>query len=259
MKKMTQLHRRVIQSIARIDIERDRLLASYPRSGNTWMRAVLSDAMLSKGVETFTDFECGVMSQHDCSAKMIIMQRFGIYPPRLAVKSHSHGRWDLRYRAVLCIVRDPRDVIPSFYRQAMRDSLIEINFPSFAEAAIKGAVGTGTWYDHLRSWQHVAKYQPNVVSFIRYRDLRLLDPSTISVVAQIFNLPLARLTASFMKMDLAEMRRIERQSFKLGRDKRKDANPFIGNGSASRDDWELTDALLHRFAPHWFELIDEMT
>lgn len=255
---LSQVSRRAIHILAGLDLERDRLLATYPRSGNTWMRAVLSDAILPNGVSTFHDFECAVFSQHASSAKMVLSQRLGIYPPRLAVKSHSLGRWDLRYRAVLCIVRDPRDIIPSFHRQQMRDSLIQTDLPSFAEAAIKGAVGSGTWYDHLRSWQYVAQSQPNVVNFIRYRDLRRLDPATISVVARVFDLSEERLTASFTKLDLSEMRRIEMQSFKPGQDKRKDSNPFIGQGKASSNDWELVDGLLRRHAPHWFDLIEEM-
>lgn len=253
-----QIRRRTTQMIAAIDIQRDRVLASYPRSGNTWMRAVLSDAILPNGVSNFADFDCAVTDQHAAQGKMVLLQRLGIYPPRLAVKTHIGASWNLRYREVLCVVRDPRDIIPSFYRYVMRGKMVPIDFPSFAEATIKGSVWPGTWYDHLRSWQYVAQSQPNVVNFIRYRDLQRLDPATISVVARVFDLSEERLTASFTKLDLSEMRRIEMQSFKPGQDKRKDSNPFIGQGKASSNDWELVDGLLRRHAPHWFDLIEEM-
>ncbi len=253
-----QIRRRTTKMIAAIDIQRDRLLASYPRSGNTWMRAALSDAILPKGVSTFHDFDCAVVDQYSTSGKMVLSQRLGFYPPRLAVKTHAGGAWNMRYKAVLCVVRDPHDIIPSFYRLTMRQRHVQIDFPSFAEAAIKGAVWPGTWYDHLRSWQFVAQSQPNAVSFIRYRDLQRLDPATISVVARVFDLSEERLTASFTKLDLTEMRRIETQSFKPGQDKHKDSNPFIGKGKASSTDWELVDDLIRRHAPHWFDLIEEM-
>ena len=84
------------------------------------------------------------------------------------------------------------------------------------------------------------------------------DPATISILAQTFELPKDKLSESLKKLDLSKMRDIERQSFKIGHDIRKDANPLVGMGHAEPAEWSLVDDMVRRFAPHWLELIEEL-
>lgn len=161
-----RLKHRVVTISAGIDLSREAVLASYPRSGNTWMRAALTEVLRPNRVRTFRDFEIGVFGG-DPSPSIVLLQKLGVLPKRIAVKSHDFGWSNIRYKSVVVLVRDPRDVVASFYRHNLRDGMTHLDFPTFAEAAIRGAVRPGTWFDYNRSWQVVAQHQPEAVSFVR--------------------------------------------------------------------------------------------
>lgn len=242
--------------LAEMDVKRDHLLATYPRSGNTWMRAVLSDLLRPDGIVRFEDCEMGVTDIHKPHLPTILRQKIRLAPPRIAVKTHSLALSNLSYRSVLVVVRDPRDVIPSYHRLNTGAGTTRLDLRAFASAAIMGAVWPGTWYDHLRSWQYVAQLRPGSISFVRYRDLTAHDPAAIATVARRFDLPTERLSESMKKLDLAAMRRIEAQTHRNGPATAPNATPFVGQGATQQDDRAVVEDLIRRHAPHWFELIE---
>ena len=87
----------------------DVFLVSYPRSGNTWLRFIISNLVEPLAPVDFITLEHRAPDIHINSDRA--MQR--LRDPRF-LKSHEY--FDPRYRRVLYVVRDPRDIVPSYYR-----------------------------------------------------------------------------------------------------------------------------------------------
>jgi hypothetical protein len=183
-------------------------LASYPKSGNTWLRAVLSawysgfparlDALVGQGVAARgpLDDALGIPSSDLTPAEVAILRprvdellaassgdpllrktHDGLYPgpegePVISVQAT---------RSAVYMIRDPRDVAVSLAHHDGRDLDGVVDYlgdPNATRAGIPGALEyqvaqrTGTWSDHVRSWVDDAPFPVHV---LRYEDC-LNDP-----------------------------------------------------------------------------------
>lgn len=126
----------------------DIFLVSFPKSGNTWTRFLLGNLMNPGKPVGFADIErvvpdIAVFPRADFRR----LQR-----PRLI---KSHDCFDPRYRRVIYIIRDPRDVAVSLYYYAKKVKNIDDSFS--LEAFVKrmlvpGRSYNGTWGEHAGSW-----------------------------------------------------------------------------------------------------------
>ncbi|HEY0633035.1 MAG TPA: sulfotransferase domain-containing protein [Thermoleophilaceae bacterium] len=183
-------------------------LASYPKSGNTWLRAVLSawhtgfparlDALVGRGAAAREplDDALGIPSSDLTPAEVAILRprvdellaaasedtllrktHDGLYPgpegePVISVQAT---------RSAVYMIRDPRDVAVSLAHHDGRDLewvVDHLDDPNATRSGIQGALEyqvtqrTGTWSDHVRSWVDDAPFPVHVV---RYEDC-LDDP-----------------------------------------------------------------------------------
>src|SRR5437773_5781175 len=86
----------------------DTFLVSFPRSGNTWTRFLIGNLIQPSAPITFLNIE-NVIPDTNALSKSYLDR---VSRPRI-LKSHEH--FDPRYRKVIYIVRDPRDVALSHY------------------------------------------------------------------------------------------------------------------------------------------------
>ena len=91
----------------------DVFLTSYPRSGNTWTRFLVGNFVNPNEPVTFLNVERLVPDMYK-TADWVLRRR-----PRPRVLK-SHECFDARYRRVIYIVRDPRDVAISNYHWEMK-------------------------------------------------------------------------------------------------------------------------------------------
>jgi Sulfotransferase domain len=126
----------------------DIFLVSFPKSGNTWTRFLLGNLMNPDKSVGFADIESVVPDIAVCPrADFRKLKR-----PRLI---KSHDCFDPRYRRVIYIIRDPRDVAVSLYYYAKKVKNIDDSFS--LEAFVKrmlvpGRSYNGTWGEHAGSW-----------------------------------------------------------------------------------------------------------
>lgn len=126
----------------------DIFLVSFPKSGNTWTRFLLGNLMNPDKPVGFAAIES-------------VVPDIAVFPradfrrlkrPRLI---KSHDCFDPRYRRVVYIIRDPRDVAVSLYYYAKKVKNIDDSFS--LEAFVKrmlvpGRSYNGTWGEHAGSW-----------------------------------------------------------------------------------------------------------
>jgi hypothetical protein len=133
----------------------DAYLASYPRSGNTWLRFVL--------VQLATGAPADFMTVDRLSPPVGV---HGRAPALLAgggrlVKTHEP--WRPEYRRGLYLVRDPRDVVVSWYSLLSPDPASRAGLDEFVVAFARGrTAGYGAWDAHVRGWLAAAEREPGL-------------------------------------------------------------------------------------------------
>jgi hypothetical protein len=126
----------------------DIFLVSYPKSGNTWTRFLLGNLMNPDETITFANVERKVPDIYSKSRKALKK-----LPRPRVIKSHEC--FDPRYRRVIYIVRDPRDVALSAYHYDRKGKNIPDDFPVDTYVTtrfMKTDEYFGAWGEHAGSW-----------------------------------------------------------------------------------------------------------
>src|SRR5580700_5193940 len=100
----------------------DTFVVSYPRSGNTWTRFLIASLVFPSEVVTFTNIDRMIPDTSSQSNRALKRT-----PRPRIIKSHQY--FDPRYRRVIYIVRDPRDVALSYYDFQRKYRQIADNYP----------------------------------------------------------------------------------------------------------------------------------
>jgi len=144
----------------------DAFVASYPRSGNTWARFLLCEAL------TGNDAEFGSVA-----ATLPPLRLRGRAPavlPNGGRLFRTHEYYHCVYRKAIYFVRDPRDVAVSNYEfERLNPHLREKSFDDFLRLYLKGKVNSfGTWRGHIHSWLDSHLAASSNFLLIRYEDMR---------------------------------------------------------------------------------------
>lgn len=131
----------------------DVMLVSYPKSGNTWVRALVSH--LVKPRSSLLDMERIVPDVYKSRGSALRKAHRFPCGGRL-IKSHQSFRPD--YKRVIYISRDPRAVCVSYYHylRGVRNSreVSEMSLEDFVPLFLSGSIdGCGSWAEHVQSWE----------------------------------------------------------------------------------------------------------
>ena len=145
----------------------DVFLTSYPRSGNTWMRFLVGNLLHQEKPVTFLNMERLVPDMYKHSDRKLR------HLPRPRILK-SHECFDPRYRRVIYIVRDPRDVVVSNYHWEMKQRSMPDAYPieQFVDGWMEPVywVRVGSWGDHVTSWLSTRQGRPGFL-LLRYEDM----------------------------------------------------------------------------------------
>lgn len=159
--------------------EDDVYLTSYPKSGNTWVRFLVGYLIYKDALEGFYNIEEKMPDIYINKEHKLLK-----LPKPRVLKSHEY--FEPRYRRVVYIVRDPRDVLVSYYFFHKKVGFIDKNYPisEYFERFIAGKLDCyGSWKENVGSWMGARGNSDNFL-LVRYEDL-LLD--TESKLIQIAN------------------------------------------------------------------------
>lgn len=193
-------------------------IASYPKSGNTWVRFLVCN-LLHGPVDSAATLNRWVPDVHElrgaelaAPAAPVMMKTHYPYSAALPLVSHTAG--------AIYVVRDPADVLLSNYHYRKRSGAAtaddEPDFERYLDTFIAAQgdprwrqLGMGSWSDNVRSW--LATTHPFPVLRIRYEDL-LADGLTIAaLLSRSLGLPPApeRLARAVEASSFTNLRRIE--------------------------------------------------
>jgi estrone sulfotransferase len=187
--------------------DEDILLASYAKSGSTWVRFFL----------------CNLISIGEWGAKGIDWQTLDATLPELGVsnllrawphpaiprfvKTHKPYWPIFRNKKSLLVVRDPRDVMVSFYhyRKANLRHPFEGGFSEFLR---NREFGLDAWFRHYASWR------PRCTALVSYEALRKNDVREFDRMLRALHveIPLEVIAQAAEKSKFDRMRAVEKRS-----------------------------------------------
>ena len=210
----------------------DTFLVSYPRSGNTWTRFLVCNLMNPDNPVNFAELESRIPEIY-----FVTDGRLRAFPRPRVIKSHEC--FDPRYKRIIYIVRDPRDVFISYYEYQLKrrvisdDCSLEEFLPSFMESEIEPK--TGSWRDHVVSWTAARGGQKDFL-LLRYEDMIADTQKESTKIASFLGLNSSaeRIARAVALSSADRMRRLEKEQsgqWKATRKTRQD-KPFVRTAAA---------------------------
>jgi hypothetical protein len=204
----------------------DIFIVSYPKSGNTWMRFLIGNLFWSDGATDFTNLEQRVPDIYRNPDKLLQ----SLPRPRLL---KSHECFEPRYRKVIYIVRDPRDVLVSYYFHLIkfRELSDAVSIKDFTRRFLSGTVNDpfGSWAENVGSWLGARQDSPGFL-LLRYEDMKANTLQSAARVADFIGGRSAEVIRTAVEACTAErMRELERTQGELWKplkNTRKDI-PFV--------------------------------
>jgi len=200
-------------------------LASFPKSGNTWMRFLLA-RLLFGPVASSAELECLIPDIHE--------PRMGpdappcrLHQGHLLLKTHwtfdvaeQQGR---RTAGAIYLVRDPRDMLVSLFRYfrattpAARDRLLTNFVETGGSTPEFVGFGFGNWRQHVESWLVAAPRRVPVL-LVRYEDMLARPRAELRRLAEALGMEVedGELDACIEDSRIDRLRAIEQRDARTG-------------------------------------------
>ena len=206
----------------------DVLIASYPRSGSTWLRFLLSEVMTGEPSEwPLVNRVIPDAGGHSRAPALLAGSR------RLV---KTHDRFVGPCRDVVYLVRDVRDVILSEYRWELRDGIQRTLDQQIALTLSNGTPMSlfGSWRDHVTFWLDIRDSRRAEVLVVKFEDLRR-DPHLYLGEVLTFlgaDVDASAVDAAVRNNSVERMREREDHAVDAGISAGDPRYPWIGQGAA---------------------------
>jgi len=165
----------------------DVFVASYPRSGNTWLRFMLYEILVGQS-STFTNVHQLVPDIGKQGSALPVLANDG----RL-IKTHE--AYLPLYHKAIYLVRDARDVALSEFAYQKALGLAEDNFETYLPRFLRGEVNPfGSWSAHVDSWMDAKDKGYAEVLLVRFDEMRSQPEDSLANMMEFLNVPVERET-----------------------------------------------------------------
>jgi Sulfotransferase domain len=232
----------------------DTFLVSYPKSGSTWARFLVASLTNPNETVDFTNIDRLLPSISSRSKLDLRRQQ----RPRL-LKSHEY--FDARYKSVIYVVRDPRDVVLSQYRFFLKRGVIGDGYTldGWVNRFITGELNTyGSWGQNVGTWL-AARSGTERFLMLRYEDMLRGAERELAKIADFLGIKASQehLTRCVEQCSAERMRELEKKQgdqWVTTQGKRKDI-PFVGAAKAGGWKSELSGEHISRIESAWGPLM----
>lgn len=167
-------------------------LASYPKSGNTWARFMVSHLLKGSALEKSGEIESYTPDIHKQTP-----QNLPDRPGPLHVKTHWRLTSDMpchnECRSAIYVVRHPGDVLVSCLAylnvpRKRQEPVIE-QFIDLGGLELWRTLGFGTWIENVTSWLDA---EPAInVNLLRYEDMVAAPAEAVRTLARLLGRPVS--------------------------------------------------------------------
>lgn len=224
------------------------MIASYPRSGNTWLRFLLTK-ILTGNSAAFDDVNN-------------VIPEIGIHRDALhllpgdgrLIKTHEVYR--PTYKRAVYLIRDVRDVLLSQYSRENELGLVWWgDFDTYLDRFLKGTVnGFGSWQEHIPNWLDSPLAKNGNLLPIKFADMRGKTQETLERIVDFLGFSVQRevIADAIADNTVDKMRAREASAQKLYKTNSEEGR-FVRKGSVMGWRDKLTEAqldLIERRAGH---------
>lgn len=203
----------------------DIILSSFPRSGNTWMRFLLCNLIsLNEWEGENVNFPLLNRVMPELGANNLLAPWKWNTLPRI-VKTHRRYISFFSKSQAIGIVRDPRDVMVSYFHYAYNRKGLFIG--SFSEFIRSEKWGLPAWFTHYSSWKE------HWMLTIQYEDLKMDTYHELERLLGVLNLKLPPVTLQ-QAIERSKANRVGQMDLSLLNS--KDSARFVRNTSI--DQWQ---------------------
>jgi hypothetical protein len=206
----------------------DTFVVSYPRSGNTWTRFLIANLVHPDKDVSFANIEKLIpdtSSQSNHALKTTPRPRI--------IKTHEY--FDHRYPKTIYIVRDPRDVVLSYYDFQRKYMQIDDAYPleQYVDDFVNGkliSIGWGTWGENVASWIYTRGKRNNFL-LMRYEDMKNDTERELKRISEFLDIPadpkrLRHAVESSSADRMRALEKLEEDHWIATKNRRKDI-PFV--------------------------------
>jgi hypothetical protein len=165
----------------------DIYVASYPRSGTTWMQYIL--CLLTRGLESGFGHIGEVVPwwERSLALRLEAPQNLAALPDPRVFKTHLPLRWLPARGRYIYLYRNGPDVAVSYFHLYRRYLGFDGTFEQFFDRFMEGRLQYGSWFKHVAGWKaHMG--HPRLI-FVRYEDLKKEPKKWVEKVARFCDLP----------------------------------------------------------------------
>lgn len=186
------------------DAGRDIFLASYPRSGNTWLRAIIY-TILNGGTGPRS---VGALNEMVPDAHLRLTRKEVLPRPFHVVKTHDPYRPSVARKAIY-VLREPKAVCLSYLGYVTSNGTEDLDAAAFAGDWIAGRVWPCSWNEHAMSWLHDNRHAE--VLLLQYEQLKADPAYGIRAIAAFIgsSVPAEAADAIRLQTSLENMMRLE--------------------------------------------------
>jgi estrone sulfotransferase len=236
----------------------DAFIASYPRSGNTWLRFVLFDILVTGQTSGFDEVN------H-------IVAEVGLHGPAHALLPgggrliKTHEAYRKQYKKAIYLVRDVRDVVLSEFAYQRALGWILDDFDLFMRQFVRGEVNPfSPWHQHVPGWVEspLAK-TPNFL-LIKFEEMRRNTENTVNTVLDFLGVIVDPQTVrdAIANNSLQRMQEKEQRQPQLSRSapaaSGAEETRFIRSGSTGGWRNRLTDKQVEFMEQHTRQVLEQM-
>lgn len=234
----------------------DTFIVSYPRSGNTWTRFLIANLLFPAQQVSFTNIERLIPDAEAQSSRYL--KRL---PGPRVIKSHEY--FDHRYPKVLYIVRDPRDVVLSYYDFERKYRSIPDGFPieTYVQKFVQGKLTSaswGTWAENVGTWLAGRSGRSGFL-LVRYEDMLGDTVAELASIAKFFGIDadVERLRRAAEQSSASQMRELEQSQGKdwVSTKNRRTDIPFVGTAITGKWKSKLPETAVRTIEEAWGPLL----
>lgn len=208
----------------------DSILACFPKVGSTWVRYFLFN-LLCDNFDNTTNQNIDLMNEKMPEfANRSFFKNWEFERCNRIIKTHQRFYPFFKNKPVLLLIRDPRDVMVSFYKYASSSNKYNYD-KDISEMIIDRRMGFESYMKHYSSWRNEADL------IIKFEDLKKEPEKYFAHIAQFYgiNATVSEISLAVKKSNITNMKIAERNSKKLSNEFSNKSN-FIRSGSINQ--WE---------------------
>lgn len=217
----------------------DVFVASYPRSGNTWLRFLLTRIV--------TGQSAAFDSVNQVIAEIGIHNHARQFLPGSGRLIKTHELYRPCYKRAIYLVRDVRDVLLSQYSREQELGLVWWgDFDAYLPYFLQGSVnGFGPWHEHIPCWLDSPLARRGDMLVVPFEDMRRNTQEKLAQVLDFLGLQVSSdaIAEAIADNTLERMRARENKSQKLHKTDREEGR-FVRQGAVMGWREKLTEPQL---------------